>query len=93
MIDNLEETTLDNETETLFWKSPGLNNAKNYVLTHKRFITDLVLIFSDLRKTHIYKMPYRDSSHHEIEILISFNYLNAFKPNDKIILFEIEDRK
>ena len=45
------------------------------------------------------------SPHHEIETLISFNYLNLFnpneqtedyhirKPNDGIFLFEIEDRK
>ena len=27
-------------------------------------------------------MPYRDSPHHEIEILMSFIYLNSFKPNE-----------
>ena len=30
----------------------------------------------------IYKMPYRDISHREIEISLSFNYLNLFKPNE-----------
>ena len=50
-------------------------------------------------------MPYRDSPHHEIEILMSFKYLYLFKPNehkedynnrgpnDKNFLFEIGDRK
>ena len=27
-------------------------------------------------------MPYRTSSHQEIEIILSFNYLNVFKPNE-----------
>ena len=48
-------------------------------------------------------MPSRDSAHHEIEILMRFNYLNIFipnehtgeycirKPNDKNFLFESED--
>ena len=50
-------------------------------------------------------MPYRVSPHHEIEILMNFNYLNVFKPNelkgnyhirkpnDEKFLFEIEDKK
>ena len=49
-------------------------------------------------------MPYRDSPHHEIEILMSFNNLNLFKqsehiedhhirkPNDKKFQFEVEDK-
>ena len=27
-------------------------------------------------------MPYGDSPHHEIEIFMSFDYLNVFKPNE-----------
>ena len=27
-------------------------------------------------------MPYRDCPHNEIEILMSFDYLNVFKPNE-----------
>ena len=50
-------------------------------------------------------MPYRDSQHHEIEKVMSLDYLNMFKPNedteeyhkgepnDKIFLFEIQDKK
>ena len=65
----------------------------------------MVLLFTDLSKTQIYKMPYRDSPHREIEILMSFDYLHLFrpnehtkdyhirKPNDKIFLFKIEDKK
>ena len=73
------------------------------MLTHIGFNIYLVLILSDLNKAHIYKMPYRDSPHHEIEIVMRFNYLNLLKPNehtedyhirkpdDKIFLFEIKD--
>ena len=65
----------------------------------------MVLIFSDLNKTQIYKTPYRESPHQEIEILMSFDYLNVFRPNehgpdyhirepnDAIFLFKIDDRK
>ena len=50
-------------------------------------------------------MPYRNSPHHEIEILIGPKYLNLFKPIehtedyynrgpiDKKFLFEIDDKK
>ena len=86
-------------------KTPGLNNPETYVLTHNRFNTYMILIFTDLKKAQIYKMPYRDSPHHEIEIIMSFDYLRLFrpskhtedyhirKPNDKNFLFEIGDKK
>ena len=79
------------------FKTPGLNNPEYYVLTHIRFKTYMVLIFTDLRKAQIYKIPYRDSPHHEIEILMRFDYLHVFGP-DKInkdgdLLFEIGDKK
>ena len=50
-------------------------------------------------------MPYRDSPHHEIELVMSFSYLSLFeptedtedyhitKPNYEIFLFEIEVKK
>ena len=83
--------------EEIVLKTPGLNNPESYVLTHNRFNTYLVLIFSDLNKAQIYKMPYRDSPHHEIEILMSFDYLNVFGPDednkDGNFLFEVEDKK
>ena len=63
-------------------ETPGLRNPKSYVLTHSRFNTYMVLLFTDLNKAQIYKMPYRDSPHHEIEILMSFDYLNVFRPNE-----------
>ena len=47
-------------------KTPGLNNPETYVLTHNRFNTHLVLIFTDLKKAQIYKIPYRSSPHQEI---------------------------
>ena len=65
MVDKIEKSVQD--------KTPGLNNPESYVLTHNRFYTCLVLIFSDLNKTQIYKMPNRDCSHDEIEIVMSFN--------------------
>ena len=80
-------------------KTPGLNNPETYVLTHNRFNTYLVLIFSDLKKAQIYKMLYRDSPHREIEILMSFDYLQVFgldeDENNKEanFLFEISDKK
>ena len=95
MIDNLENSL----------KLTGLNNPRTYILTHNRFNTFIVLIFSDLNNAQIYKMPCRDSPHHKIEILMSFNCLHLFepnehkenyhirKPNDENFLFEIEDKK
>ena len=78
-------------------KTPGLNNPETYVLTHTRFNTYMVLIFSDLKKAQIYKIPYRNSPHQEIEILMSFDYLHVFGPDENIkdgnFLFEIENRK
>ena len=75
MVDKKEETIHN-------IKTPGLDNPETYVLTHNRFNTYLVLKFSDLNKTQFFKMPYRDSPHHEIEIVMSFNYLYLFKPNE-----------
>ena len=78
-------------------KTVGLNNPETYVLTHNRFNTYMVLIFSDLKKAQIYKMPYRDSFHQEIEIVMSFDYLHVYGPDennkDGNFLFEIEDKK
>ena len=46
-------------------------------------IIDLIdFNFFDLNKAQFYKMPYRDSSHYEIEILVSFFYLNMLEPNE-----------
>ena len=63
-------------------KIPGLSNPESYVLTHSRFNTYMVLLFTDLNKAQIYKMPYRDSPHHESEMLLSFDYLHLFRPNE-----------
>ena len=76
-------------------KTPRLNNHGTYVLTHNRFNTFMVLIFTDLKKARIYKMPYRNSPHQEIEIIMSFDYLHLFGPDennkDGYFLFEIEN--
>ena len=86
-------------------KTPGLNNPETYIITNNRFNTYMVLIFTDLNKTQVYKIPYRNSPHQEIEILMSFDYLHLFrpnehtedyhvrKPNDENFLFKIEDKK
>ena len=77
-------------------KTPGKNNPETYVLTQNRFITYLVLIFSDLKKAQIYKMPNRVSPHREIEIIMSFDYLHVFgldeNNKDGTFLFEIGDK-
>ena len=78
-------------------KTPGLNNPKTHMLTHNRFNTYMVLIFADLKKAQIYKTPYRNSPHQEIEIVMSFDYLHVFGPDednkDGNFLFEIENKK
>ena len=68
--------------KTVQGKTPGLNNRENYVLTHNRFNAYLVIDYGDVNKTQIYKMPFGDSPHHEIEIIMSFDYLNLFRPNE-----------
>ena len=74
-----------------------MNNPETYVLTHKRFNTYMILIFADLKKAQIYKMPYRNSPHQEIEKVMSFDYLHVFgldeDNKDGNFLFEIEDKK
>ena len=79
------------------FKTPGLNNPETYVLTHNRFNTYMVLICSDLKKAQIYKTPYRDSPHQKIEIVMSFDYLHVFGPDEnnkkENFLFEIGDKK
>ena len=83
----------------------GLNNPETYVLTENRFNKYMVSIFTDLKKAQFYKIPYRNTPHQKIEIIMSFDYLNLFrpnehseeyhirKPNDENFLFEIEDKK
>ena len=78
-------------------KTPGLNNPETYVITHNRFNTYMVLIFDDLKKAQICKMPYRNNPHQEIEKVMSFDYLHVFGPDennrDENFLFEIETKK
>ena len=74
-----------------------MNNPETYVLTHNRFNTYIVLIFTGLKRAQIYKMPYRNSPHKEIEIVMSFDYLHVFgadeNSKDRNILFEIGNEK
>ena len=82
-----------------------MNNPETYVLTHNRFNTYLVSIVSDLKKSQIYKIPYRNSFHQEIEIVTKLDYLHLFKPlghiekshvireTNKNFLFKIEGKK
>ena len=67
-------------------KTPGLNNPETYVLTYNRFNTYMILIFTDLKKSQIYKMPFRDSLHQEIEMVTKFDYQHLFKP------FELDEK-
>ena len=79
------------------FKTPGLRNPETYVLTHNRFNTYIVLFFTDLKKAQIYKMPYRNSPHQQIEIVMGFDYLYVFGLDENNengnFLFEIEDKK
>ena len=79
LIYNLTKKVHETDVETLSCKTPGLNNPETYVLTYNRFNIYLVLIFSDLDKAQICDMPYRVSSHKEIELLMSFVYLYLCK--------------
>ena len=86
-------------------KTPGLNNPETYVLTYNRFNTYMILIFTDLKNAQIYKMPFRDSPHQEIEMVTKFDYQHLFKPvefdekthtrreTNENFLFKIEDKK
>ena len=58
MIYELQNFGHDNEVETLFCKTLGMNNPETRVLTQNRVNTYLFLIFSDLNKAQIYKLPY-----------------------------------
>ena len=75
MNDKLEKLIQNNKT-------PGFINPETCVLKLDCFHTYMVLIFSDLNGAQIYEMPYRESPYHEIEIRMSFIYLNLFKPNE-----------
>ena len=59
-----------------------MNNPETNVLTYNRSKTHLVLFFTDLKKAQIYKTPHRNSPHHKSEILMSFDYLHLFRPNE-----------
>ena len=86
-------------------KTIRLNSPETYVLTDNRFNIYMVLIFTDFKKAQIYKIPYRNSPHQKIEILMSFDYLHFVRPNEhsedyrvrkphnENCLFEIEDKK
>ena len=74
------------------------------MLTLNRFNTYMILIFTDLKKAQIYKMPYRKSPHQEIEMVTKFDYQQLFRPfgidkrtharivTDENLLFKIEDK-
>ena len=95
---------IDKIDETVWGKTPGLDNPETYVLTHKRYYKYLVLIFGDSTKAQICKVPCRNNPYHESKKLMSFKILTLFQPNkhtedsynrgpnDRNFLFEIEDR-
>ena len=70
----------------------GINNPETYVLTDNRFNNYMVLIFTDLKKAHIYKIPYRKSPPQEIEILMSFEYLHFLDRMNTVKLITLENR-
>ena len=68
------------------------SNIESYILTHNAFNTYMVLIFDDLNRAQINKIPNRVSLHKEIKIILSFDYLNVFK-QDENFLFHIKDNE
>ena len=86
-------------------KTQGLSNSESYVLKYARFNTFLIVLFTDENKAQNHKMPYRNSPHHEIEILMSFDYLHLLRPNEhtedyykrkpniEFSFFKIEDKR
>ena len=82
-----------------------MNNPESYVLTINRLNTYMVLLFTDLKKAQIYKIPYKNSPHKEIEIVTKFDYLHLFRPfgieeithsrieTNENFLFKIGDKK
>ena len=79
-------------------KNTWIKKPRNiYINTYNRFNTYIILIFSDLKRAEIYKMPYRNSPHQEIEKVMSFDYLHVFGPDennkDGNFLFKIGDKK
>ena len=82
MIYDLQETVHDNNT-------PEKNDRETYVLTHNPSFIYLVLIFSDINEAQFFKMPYRNSPHHKIELFMSFItwiFLNQMSTKKLIIL-------
>ena len=69
-----------------------MNNPETHVLTHNRFNTYMVLIFTDLKKAQIYKTPHKNSPHKGIEIVTKFDYLHLLRPFgiEKVTHFRIE---
>ena len=63
-------------------ETPGLGNPESRVVKYAGFITYMVLLFTELNEAQIYKLPWRDIAHQEIEILMSFDYLKVFTPNE-----------
>ena len=64
------------------FKTTGLNDPETYVLTYNGFNNYMVLFFTDLKRAHIHKIPYRNSPQQEIKIPMGFDYLNVFRPNE-----------
>ena len=83
MIDILEETHLK-------IKTPGLSYPETYVLTYNKYNTYKVLIFSHLNKAQIQKTPHTQAPIHETEILMSFNCLIVFEPNNDVEFFHFK---
>ena len=79
--------------ETVHDKTPVLTDTETYVLLHNIFITYLVLIFTDLNKAKIFKIPYKDSPNYGIEIVMSFSYLNLLKAKEHTKVYHIRKTK
>ena len=72
-------------------KTQRLNNPETNVLTHDRFNTHFILLLKDLNKAQIFEIRYRVSQNQEVGIVMSFNYLNLFQPNEHREVYHIRE--
>ena len=70
-----------------------MNNPETYLLSHNRFIGNLVLIFVDKKKAQIFTFPNRVDEHDVIKLIIDFQYKRLFRPNKHLERYHITKPK
>ena len=51
-------------------------------MTRNRFNTYLVVIFTNENRAQVYKMVCKDIPKNEFELVMTFNFINLFRPKD-----------